>query len=87
MIDEVVAGYVTAATAEGFPEEWDLDKLWKAFKQLYPISITADELIEDRIRSRAYDLYLQRNGGAGSEIDDWLQAERELLGRERQEND
>ncbi|MCO6004880.1 preprotein translocase subunit SecA [Actinoallomurus purpureus] len=47
MIDEVVAGYVTAATAEGFPEEWDLDKLWKAFKQLYPISISADDLIEE----------------------------------------
>src|SRR6185312_3924036 len=28
MINEVAAGYVTAATAEGFPEEWDLDKLW-----------------------------------------------------------
>jgi preprotein translocase subunit SecA len=47
MIDEVVAGYVTAATAEGFPEDWDLDKLWKAFKQLYPISITSDELVEE----------------------------------------
>ncbi|MFL6051411.1 MAG: preprotein translocase subunit SecA, partial [Actinoallomurus sp.] len=47
MIDEVVAGYVTAATAEGFPEEWDLDKLWKAFKQLYPISVSADDLIEE----------------------------------------
>ena len=47
MIDEVVAGYVTAATAEGFAEEWDLDKLWKAFKQLYPISLTSDELVEE----------------------------------------
>ncbi|MCW2861313.1 MAG: preprotein translocase, SecA subunit, partial [Actinoallomurus sp.] len=47
MIDEVVAGYVTAATAEGFPEEWDLDKLWKAFKQLYPISISSDDLVEE----------------------------------------
>ncbi|GAA4637196.1 preprotein translocase subunit SecA [Actinoallomurus vinaceus] len=47
MVDEVVAGYVTAATAEGFPEEWDLDKLWKAFKQLYPISIAADDLVEE----------------------------------------
>ncbi|MCO5998761.1 preprotein translocase subunit SecA [Actinoallomurus rhizosphaericola] len=47
MIDEVVAGYVTAATAEGFPEEWDLDKLWKAFKQLYPISISSEDLVEE----------------------------------------
>ena len=42
MIDEVIAGYVTAATAEGFPEEWDLDQLWRAFKQLFPISLTID---------------------------------------------
>ncbi|MEV5712008.1 preprotein translocase subunit SecA [Actinoallomurus sp. NPDC052274] len=47
MIDEVVAGYVTAATAEGFPEEWDLDKLWKAFKQLYPISVSSEDLVEE----------------------------------------
>jgi preprotein translocase subunit SecA len=47
MIDEVVTGYVTAATAEGFPEEWDLDKLWKAFKQLYPISVSSEDLIEE----------------------------------------
>ncbi|WP_417765080.1 preprotein translocase subunit SecA [Sphaerisporangium dianthi] len=46
-ITEVVDGYVQAATAEGFAEEWDLDKLWKAFQQLYPISVTADELIEE----------------------------------------
>ena len=36
MIDEVVAGYVAAATSDGFPEEWDLDQLWRAFRQLYP---------------------------------------------------
>ncbi|TDC93269.1 preprotein translocase subunit SecA [Actinomadura sp. 7K507] len=46
MIDEVVAGYVAGATSEGFAEDWDLDKLWTAFKQLYPISITVDELVE-----------------------------------------
>jgi preprotein translocase subunit SecA len=47
MIDEVIEGYVIAATAEGFPEEWDLEKLWKAFKQLYPVRITVDEVIEE----------------------------------------
>jgi preprotein translocase subunit SecA len=46
MIDEVVESYVTAATAEGFPEEWDLDQLWKAFGQLYPGGITQEEAIE-----------------------------------------
>ncbi len=28
MINDVVTGYVGAATADGFPEEWDLDQLW-----------------------------------------------------------
>jgi len=46
MIDEVVAGYVSAATAEGFPEEWDLDQLWRAFRQLYPGGITQEEAID-----------------------------------------
>jgi preprotein translocase subunit SecA len=47
MIDEVIASYVTAATADGYPEEWDLEKLWKAFKQLFPITLTIDEVITE----------------------------------------
>ncbi|MDL4776006.1 MULTISPECIES: preprotein translocase subunit SecA [Thermomonosporaceae] len=47
MIDEVVQGYVAGATAERFAEEWDLEKLWKAFKQLYPIKLTVEELVEE----------------------------------------
>ena len=47
MISEVVGGYVAGATGEGFPEEWDLDKLWAAFRALYPVSITVDELIDE----------------------------------------
>ncbi|MET0741064.1 MAG: preprotein translocase subunit SecA [Candidatus Nanopelagicales bacterium] len=46
MIDDTVSGYVTAATAEGFPEEWDLDQLWTALKTLYPIELTVDDLVE-----------------------------------------
>jgi preprotein translocase subunit SecA len=47
MIDEVIASYVIAATADGYPEEWDLDKLWRAFKQLFPITLTTEEVIEE----------------------------------------
>jgi preprotein translocase subunit SecA len=47
MVTEVVASYTAGATAEGFPEEWDLDKLWRAFKQLYPVKLTVDELVDD----------------------------------------
>jgi len=47
MTDEVVASYVVGATSEGFPEEWDLDKLWKAFRQLFPISLTEADMEEE----------------------------------------
>jgi preprotein translocase subunit SecA len=47
MIDEVVESYVAGATSEGYPEEWDLEKLWRAFEQLYPITLTLDEVTEE----------------------------------------
>ncbi|HZN16771.1 MAG TPA: preprotein translocase subunit SecA [Micromonosporaceae bacterium] len=47
MIDDVVTAYVTGATAEGYAEDWDLDQLWSALKQLYPVGITVDELAEE----------------------------------------
>jgi hypothetical protein len=33
---------------------------------------------QEQIRVRAYQIYLQRGGQSGSEIEDWLQAEAEL---------
>ncbi len=47
MIDDVVAAYVTGATAEGYAEDWDLDQLWTSLKQLYPVGFTIEELIEE----------------------------------------
>ena len=32
----------------------------------------------EEIRLRAYELYLERGGFPGNELDDWLQAEREF---------
>jgi preprotein translocase subunit SecA len=43
-IEDTVAGYVRAATADGYPEDWDLDQLWTALKQLYPVGVTIAEL-------------------------------------------
>jgi hypothetical protein len=31
-----------------------------------------------RIRDRAYELYLERNGRPGTELEDWLRAEDEI---------
>jgi hypothetical protein len=35
--------------------------------------------VEERIRTRAYELFVQRGNASGSELDDWLQAEEEIL--------
>jgi len=43
-IEDTIRGYVAAATAEGYPEEWDLEKLWTVLKAIYPISFSIDEL-------------------------------------------
>jgi Protein of unknown function (DUF2934) len=32
----------------------------------------------EEIEQRAYQLYVQRAGAVGSDVEDWLQAEREL---------
>ena len=37
-----------------------------------------DSTREQEIRDRAYEIYLQREGQPGDEVEDWLQAEREL---------
>lgn len=37
--------------------------------------------LESEIRLRAYQLYQQRGGSAGSEQEDWLRAEQEVLSR------
>jgi DUF2934 family protein len=34
--------------------------------------------LEERIRRRAYELYVERGNQSGSEFDDWLQAEEEI---------
>jgi len=34
----------------------------------------------DRIALRAYELYLARGGADGADFDDWIAAERELIG-------
>ncbi len=47
-------------------------------KNVIPINL------EDEIRRRAYELYEQRAGAPGSEQEDWLRAESEVLARYQQ---
>ncbi len=40
--------------------------------------------LEEQIRRRAYEIHCSRDGSGGSALEDWLQAEREILGEARQ---
>jgi preprotein translocase subunit SecA len=42
---ETLAAYIEGATAEGYPEDWDLPALWTALHTLYPISLSIDDVI------------------------------------------
>ncbi|KUP95502.1 preprotein translocase subunit SecA [Thermobifida cellulosilytica] len=82
MIDDVLDSYVASATVEGEPEDWDLDRLWTAFSQIFPVSFTADQLIEEnggdisaltpeiisqRVREDAHEIYERREAEIGEE--------------------
>ncbi|HEX6875675.1 MAG TPA: preprotein translocase subunit SecA [Nocardioidaceae bacterium] len=81
MIDDVITGYVLAAT-EGIAIEWDLDQLWSALKQLYPVSLSLskveeesggregmsrEQLIED-LKADAQSAYAAREASFGEEV-------------------
>jgi len=40
--------------------------------------IATDEPSEQKIRERAYQIYVSRNGGPGDALSDWLAAEEQL---------
>ena len=81
-IDDTISAYVAAATAEGYPEDWDLEKLWNALKALYPISFTVEHLeqeaggrqgldsdfLTDRILSDAQAQYAERESTLGADV-------------------
>ncbi|KAA0930509.1 preprotein translocase subunit SecA [Streptomyces apricus] len=81
-MNDTIDAYIDAETAEGFAEEWDLDRLWGAFKQLYPVKVTVEELeeaagdragltaefISESIKDDIYEQYAAREEQLGSEI-------------------
>ncbi|WEV27507.1 preprotein translocase subunit SecA [Streptomyces sp. 71268] len=82
-MDDTIDAYVQAETVEGFAEEWDLDRLWGAFKQLYPVQVTIEQLedevggdragltaefITDAIKEDIHAQYAAREEQLGSEI-------------------
>ncbi len=43
-LDDTITGAVANATAEGYPEEWDLDQLWTQLETLYPVGVSVAAL-------------------------------------------
>src|SRR5258707_6186489 len=83
MVDEVIADYAGKATAGGFAEEWDLAQLFPAFRRLYPVGLTIEQLVEaeggemssltaenitERMQADAQAAYDQREEGLTPEV-------------------
>ena len=80
-IDDVVTGYVMGAT-EDFAEEWDLEALWTALGQLWPVSIDRTVLekeaggranldrqeLVDALKLDAHAAYDRREAEVGAEV-------------------
>jgi len=80
MVDEVVEGYVLAETSEGYPEDWDLEKLWTALKTLYPVGIPLEavegeretlsaEYLAEELKADAQAAYDRREESLGTGVD------------------
>jgi hypothetical protein len=39
------------------------------------------EVLERKVAARAYEIYMARGGNEGAALDDWLQAEKDVLGQ------
>ncbi|MCQ4084913.1 preprotein translocase subunit SecA [Streptomyces sp. RB6PN25] len=81
-MDDTIDDYIRAETGEGFAEEWDLERLWGAFGQLYPCTVTIEEVdeaagdragvtadfISEMIKDDIHEQYKLREEQLGSEI-------------------
>ncbi|WP_069811043.1 preprotein translocase subunit SecA [Streptomyces sp. TP-A0874] len=81
-MDDTIDAYIHAETVEGFAEDWDLDRLWSAFKQLYPVQVSIEELeeaagdrvgltaefIAEAVKDDIHEQYEAREKQLGSEI-------------------
>jgi len=46
-----------------------------------PPDVSPSRVVDDDIRARAYQRYLDRGGAHGQDLDDWIEAEQELRNR------
>jgi preprotein translocase subunit SecA len=80
-LDDTIAGYVVGATEE-FAEEWDLEALWTALRQIYPVGVDyhvlekgaggranleREDLVE-ALQKDAHEAYDRREAEIGEEV-------------------
>ena len=79
MLDDVVKAYVDGATSDGYPEDWDLDTLWKALDGIWKLSYpttTYDEgrelidvtILTEDLQDDAREAYSKRESALGEEV-------------------
>ena len=61
-MEDTITAYIQGATAEGYPEQWDLDALFTALKTLYPATVSVETLVAEvgAIANLDADLLLNR---------------------------
>jgi preprotein translocase subunit SecA len=81
-LQDTLRAYVVAATADGFPEDWDLAALWAALRALYPITFSIEDLeaelggrggldtdyLQQKVIDDAVAEYAKREETLGSEV-------------------
>jgi preprotein translocase subunit SecA len=77
-MDDTTDAYVAAATEEGYAEEWDLDRLWTALRELYPITLDPGEVRSDAdftpealaeaVRTDIHERYAARESDLGTDV-------------------
>jgi preprotein translocase subunit SecA len=55
-LEETITAYVNSATSDGVAENWDLNTLWLALRSLFPISFSAQDLVNEVGEVGALDL-------------------------------
>ena len=83
-VNAVTAGPISSdvkpeSTIKPEPRKFEIRKP-EPRKNVVPINL------EEEIRRRAYELYQRRESGTGSEAEDWLTAEREVMRRYQQQS-
>ncbi|HEX6327772.1 MAG TPA: preprotein translocase subunit SecA [Jiangellaceae bacterium] len=82
MIEDTVTSYVRTATADGYPETWNLEQLWNELRTLYPVTLSiaefeqeaggrdklTGEFLTNRLIDDAKNAYDQREFEFGREV-------------------